>query len=177
MRKEVPKLVREAPIAKGIATLNVNSLNSKCSNLVEFIHVKKIAVIAIQETLIGVNQYPLMVPGYEVFTHPYQDGFRGQALIIDKCYPMFEVGTMDSRNMIHIHVAGLPGKRTWHIIAVYFPLGGWNRSERTNCLKLVLQEYREILKKDPTATVVVMGDFNKKRAELIKGLRTEKTGL
>ena len=147
IRKEVPKPVRKAPIAKGIATLNVNGLNSRRSDLVEFIHVKKITVIAIQETLIGVNQYPPVVPGYEVFTRPYQDGFRGQALIIDKRYPAFEVGTMDSRNMIHVRVAGLPGKRTWHIIAVYFPLGEWNRSERTNCLKLVLQEYREILKK------------------------------
>ena len=172
-----PRPIRESPITRGIATLNVNGLRNKRSDLVEFIHVRKLAIIAIQETLIGANQYPLTVPGYEVFTRPHQDGFRGQALIIDKRYPAFEVGVMDSRNMIHVRVAGLPGKKTWHIISVYFPSGGWNRSERTDCLKLVLQEYWDILKKDPSAAVVILGDFNKKRTELIKGLKTEKSGL
>ena len=155
-------------------TLNVNSLKNKHSDLVEFIHVSKLAIVAIQKTLIGANQYPLTMPGYEAFTHPHQDGFRGQALIINKHYPAFEVGVMDSRNMIHVCMAGLPRKKTWHIILVYFP---WNRSERTDCLKLVLQEYWDILKKDPSTTVVVLGDFNKKKMELVKELKTNKLGL
>ena len=175
--KKKPKPIHESPITRGIMTLNVNGLRNKHSDLVKFIHVSKLAIVAIQETLIGANQYPLTMPGYEVFTCPHQDGFRGQALIIDKCYLAFEVGVMDSRNMIHICVAGLPRKKTWHFILVYFPLGGWNRSKRTDCLKLVLQEYWDILKKDPSTTVVILGDFNKKKMELVKGLKTKKLGL
>lgn len=172
-----PKSVRIKRPKLGLATLNANGLHAKLPEFTNFVHERRIGIMAVQETLMGRNHYRLQVPGYEVFVRPKERGFRGQALLIDKLYPAFEVGTGGENFLIHVKVAGMSGEQPWHVLSIYLPSGGNCRSERTKCLNKMLREYKDIVDAEPFAAVVIMGDFNMQRRELSKRIKTDRTGL
>ncbi|KZP02930.1 hypothetical protein FIBSPDRAFT_1055557 [Athelia psychrophila] len=170
--------VVSAPRLLGLASLNVNGIHGKLALFINFLKMARIGIVAVQETLVSINDYRLHIPGYEVFSRAKRDNFRGQALLISKAYPAYQVGTTTDNSFIHVKVAGLvDGHKPWHIISVYYPSGGNRRSERTGCLNRVLKEYKSIVDKDPKAAVVIMGDHNMLRAEVEKRIKTVKTGL
>ncbi|KAG0692306.1 Endonuclease/exonuclease/phosphatase, partial [Suillus ampliporus] len=177
VEKPPMRLTVRPPPQQGFATLNVNGMGAKQPELENFLRWADIGILAIQETLIGQKKYRFYLPGYETYTRPAGNGFRGQALLVSHAYPSYEVSRCVDQSFIHIRVAKLRGKSPWHVISVYFPSGGNRRSERTQCLIQVLNEYRAIMAKDPQAVVIIMGDFNMPREKLIKGIRTERTGL
>lgn len=177
LRYQPLETVNVSPVNMGVATLNANGLHEKMPDFINFLRTERLGFMAVQETLISRNHYRLRVAGYEVFTRPKEKGFRGQALLIDKRYPAYEVGKSDCNFLIHTKVAGLQGESPWHILAVYFPSGGNCRRERTRCLGKLLKEYKEIVDAEPFSAVVIMGDFNMRRDEVARRIRTEKTGL
>lgn len=175
-RQERPAV--PTPRLLGLASLNVNGIHGKRSLFVNFLKAARIGIVAVQETLVGINDYRLHIPGYEVFSRAKRDSFRGQALLISKAYPAYQVGSDADNSFIHVKVAGLVDDHDpWHIISVYYPSGGSHRSARTGCLNRVLKEYKSIVDKDPKAAVVILGDHNMSRAEVQKRIKTGKTGL
>jgi exonuclease III len=160
-----------------IATFNVNGIWNRKTEVEYFLQTHDIGILAIQETLIDCNQYDLRLPGYEVYERSKTSTFRGQALAIHKAYTSYEVGKVKNDYFIHVKVVGLTTKTPWHIIAVYMPSGGNYRSARTACFAQILAEHRDILKKEPDATIVILGDFNTSKDALRKIMKEEKTGL
>ncbi|KAI5980979.1 Endonuclease/exonuclease/phosphatase, partial [Pisolithus albus] len=159
---EVPqvRLAIEEPPRKGFATLNINGMGAKKPGVESFLRRCKLGVLAIQETLLGKSQYRFYVWDYEVYQRPKETGFRGHALLVSRRFPSYEVSPGKSKCFIHVKITKLSGERPWHVISVYLPSGGNRRSERTDCLRQILAEYREIVSKDGEAKVVIMGDFN-----------------
>lgn len=174
---KAPRCTRLERPRKGIATFNVNGIGQKKLELQNFLKQRNIGVLAIQETLVDKNKYALCLPGYDIYERSKTTTFRGQALAIHSSYTSYEVGKDKENSFIHVKVVGLTEGAPWHIIAVYLPSGGNNRSNTTACLKKVLAEYKSIQQKEPGARVLLLGDFNIKREKLKHSIRPKKSGL
>ena len=98
-------------------------------------------------------------------------------LLVNHAYPSYEVSREKHNCFIHVKVAKFRGTVPWHFISAYLPSGGSRRSERTQCLCLILKEYETILEKEPAAMVAILGDFNLKRELLKAYLQTQETAL
>ncbi|KAI6137751.1 hypothetical protein BKA82DRAFT_4344446 [Pisolithus tinctorius] len=166
---------KETP-RRGIATLNVNGMGAKKPGIINLLRWNRIGVLAIQETLLGKNQYRFHVEGYETYQRPKSTGFRGHALLVSRRFPSYEVSPNKEKCYIHVKITKLSGDRPWHVISVYLPSGGNRRSERTRCLKDIMLEYRDVISKDRDAKVVIMGDFNMRRDELARRIAKENDG-
>jgi exonuclease III len=162
---------------RGIATFNVNGLHNKETEVKNFLKQYDIGIVALQETLINENHYQLVIPGYETFLKRQTKHFRGHALLVCATLKAYTVGNTTENSMIHVRVAGLVEGQPCHVIAVYLPSGGNYRAERTRCMNVVLKEYKDILRKEPQARVLMMGDWNMRRDRLAVKLKSPKTGL
>ncbi|KIN97678.1 hypothetical protein M404DRAFT_159775 [Pisolithus tinctorius Marx 270] len=158
---------------KGIATLNINGMGAKKPGIINLLKWNRIGVLAIQETLLGKNQYRFHIEGYETYQRPKSAGFRGHALLVSRHFPSYEVSLNKEKCYIHVKITKLSGDRPWHIILVYLPLGGNQWSKRTQCLKDIMLEYCDIVSKDHDAKVVIMGDFNMRHDELARRITKE----
>lgn len=175
-----PRFPKSDPLPqtrRAIATFNLNGLKNKKGELVQFLIDKRVGVAALQETLIGDNEYRIQLPDYNVYQRSRTDDFRGQAIAIYKSYTSFEVGNSKEKHYIHVKVIGLIEKTTWHIISVYLPSGGNHRHNRTERLRDVLQLYAKIREKEPKARVVILGDFNMARSDLETKIKSKKSKL
>ena len=175
-KREPVENKRRAPQG-GLATFNINGMGAKKPLLLNFLIEKGVDILAVQETLLGMNSYNFFVEGYEIYTRPKKEGFRGQMLLINREYPSYEVGERKIDCLIHVKVAKFRGMKPWHFLSTYLPSGGNKRTERTECLKEIMTEYDMIMEKDPEAAVVILGDFNIKRRLLQKRLHTKKAIL
>ena len=174
---KTPKPIRMELPRKALATFNVNGIWQKKSELSIFLQRQNIGIAALQETLIDLNNYSLRLPGYDVYERSKTKTFRGQALAVHSSLSSYEVDNNQDESYIYVKVLGLTEGAPWHIISVYLPSGGNNRSAKTSCLNKVLALHKSIVKKNPNERVVIMGDFNIKRDRLRKLIRTEKSGL
>jgi hypothetical protein len=51
-----------------IATLNINGMGAKRPELINFLKWADIGILAMQEMLLGRNEYNFYLPGYEIYT-------------------------------------------------------------------------------------------------------------
>jgi exonuclease III len=152
-----------------LASLNVNGFPSKREQVCEFIDKERITVCALQETLVSARQYPVCVPGFRTYARNWQDGFRGQAVLVHSSLPSYEVPHVKEKlpgydHLLHVKVAHVPGlegpSRSLHFVGVYFPSGGNMRANRSGCFVALRHLYNDILRNENGARIVVMGDFN-----------------
>jgi len=181
-RERVPTQVfrKEGPLPlprKKVLTFNVNGINNKHTEVMALLEESEVGIAALQETLIDRNTARLRMPGYEVYERSKTKIFRGQALLIHKSYTSYEVGKDKHDSYIHVKVVGLTEGQPWHVFAVYLPSGGNYRQDRRLCLKAIMKECKNIRHKEPTARILMMGDFNMTRHRLQKRLTTAETNM
>ena len=157
--------------------MNVNGWLSRQLEVTNMLTWGKLAVMAIQETLVSKHNYAIKIPGYVVYDRPKAKAFRGHALLVDESYPSYEVGNKEESQFIHIKVTKLCGNKPCHIFSLYLPSGGNFRQGRTTALNKVLAEYKKVVDKDPQAIVIILGDWNIDREDLRKRIKTDKSGL
>ena len=163
------KIVKAFPSGIRLATLNVNGFPSKREQVFEFLENERITVCALQETLVSATQYPIRVPGFRTYAKDWQEGFRGQAVLVSSDLPSYEVphakeSLLGYKYLLHVKVASIPGipgpPRSLHFVGVYLPSGGNMRAERTLGFKALAHMYDGIMRNENGALVVTMGDFN-----------------
>jgi len=67
-----------------IATWNINGFWSKNEEVRDLLIEEKVAVLALQETLVGRAHYPIQMSGYRVYQSAAEEDFRGTAVLIDE---------------------------------------------------------------------------------------------
>jgi exonuclease III len=118
-----------------VLTLNVNGFHSKKIQIAELLENERVAVCAIQETLVSATQYPPVLAGYNSYMVPWQEGFRGMAVLVDDRLASYEIPhgkeqLKGYRFLLHVKVSGLSALRPIHFIGCYLPSGGSYRAER-----------------------------------------------
>jgi exonuclease III len=135
-------------------------------------------ILAMQETLVAVRHYPIVMKGYRTFAKPWEKGFRGQAILVDNRLSAYEVQHKDDKHIIHIKVSGLPNHdKPAHVLSIYIPSGGNFRGERTRLIKAMGKMVEKILEGDKDALIIGMGDFNTETEDLDKKLRLMARGI
>lgn len=178
----IAKIGDKEPTRRGIATFNVNGLNNKLLEVEIFAERNGVAILALQETMMNHNKYPICIGNFEVYQHgksssKKEGSFRGQAILVHRSYPSYQSSTTTNKSLIHVQVTKLVKGKIWHFLSVYLPSGGNMRKERRRCLNIVLRETEVILEKDPSALITVLGDFNITREELLKRLLRKRARL
>ncbi|KAL6308741.1 Endonuclease/exonuclease/phosphatase, partial [Sparassis latifolia] len=146
-----------------IMTWNVNGFHSKIIEIEDALRTERVAVCAIQETLVNSGAKPLIIQGYNSYTVPWEEGFRGQAVLIDNRLPSYRV-PHEEPWLLHVkishwrHASG--ANKVLHIMGVYFPSGGNYRGSRRKKVQRLVQITNEIFEEKPTDIVVVLGDYN-----------------
>jgi exonuclease III len=156
-------------------SMNVNGFHSKKLQVEDVLRKEKVAVCALQETLVSDRNYPIRLGDYNTFAIPWQEGFRGQALLVDSALSAYEIPHEEFGNhLLHVKISGLDlVKRPVHVLAVYLPSGGNFRRARTEVMKCIVRLYTSILESDNGAPVVCLGDFNMPPERLEKLLKDE----
>ncbi|KAA1480191.1 hypothetical protein DENSPDRAFT_741686, partial [Dentipellis sp. KUC8613] len=170
--------ISERIVGNTILTLNINGFHSKKLQIVDLLLQMKVAVACFQETRVMDRHYPIRVNGYQTFVSDARAGFRGLAMLVDHRLAAYEVPHTLGIHGLYVKVAGLPGfECPVHIIGLYCPSGGNERSTRTTVLRGVCDLTASILEKDPEAHIVVLGDLNKEAGDLDKFLGKRQCGL
>ncbi|KAH7902912.1 Endonuclease/exonuclease/phosphatase, partial [Hygrophoropsis aurantiaca] len=160
----------------GLLSLNVNGFHSKRVQLEDLLDQERVAVCALQETLVSQNQYPVVLPGYNTFAAPWKEGFRGAAVLVDQRLAAYEIPHGKEKLegykfLIHVKVSGLSGlSKPLHFIAAYLPSGGAYRALRTSGLEAIIDLFKKILDRERGAMIVCMGDLNAEPQRLDKVL-------
>jgi len=144
-----------------IATWNVHGLKPKRTEVEYFMRKEGVAVLALQETLRGVDDWRLRLGAYQCIEAPCKPGVpgkRGVALAVAPNLICHEIGTR-SDNWVWAKVYKPGAKlRPWIIGSVYIPAhAGPNRRE---VIKQLRDSVKEIRRKHPECAVVIMGDWN-----------------
>lgn len=159
---------RSEAMGSRFITVNVNGFWKKVTQVESLLRCEKVMVCAMQETLVSAENPFLRVPGYKTYAVERQEGFRGQAMLVDDRLASFEVTHGDLNLtvaqklcLLHVKVTRIPliGKCV-HCIAVYLPSGGNYRGSRASVLRAFSAICVKILRDDPDALIVAMGDFN-----------------
>lgn len=165
-----------------LATFNVNGFPSKRLQVNKFLEEERITVCVLQETLVSAAQYPVLVPGFNTFAIPWQEGFRGMAILVDDRFAAYEVphgkeSTEGYKYLLHVKVSADRTKRPLHLVGVYLPSGGNMRSERRKGLSALTSLCDSVLRNEPGASFVALGDLNCGNAALDKYLQAHGEGL
>lgn len=160
---------------RGICTVNVNSWPARVDEFALYLARRGIGIAVVQETLVTRWHDSIRVPGYSVFSRPRVAGFPGMALLVSQEFMTYEVVDDGAPNhVIHVSVSKMTEGRPWHIIGVYLPSGSNREGERRKCLSNVLATFRGIIRKEPDAKVVILGDFNYTRECMKKRLSAKR---
>lgn len=159
-----------------VATWNINGFWSKRIEVENFMSEQKIAVLALQETLVKASHYTVQADRYKAYQTNAEEDFRGCAMLIDQTLASYEV-THGLNWLIHVKVFGFAGwSGPTHFINVYLKSGGNFRRSRGECLNTVKRIVHRTLMRTSDARFVVLGDFNKERDKVMKHLNvTEET--
>ncbi|KAF8123801.1 hypothetical protein EV363DRAFT_1300186 [Boletus edulis] len=158
-----------SPPGLNLRQLNVNGFPSKREQVSEFLEKERITVCALQETLVSASQYPVCFPGFRTYARVWQEGFRGQAVLVSSDLPSYEVphakeSMIGCQYLLHVKVATIPGLPappcSLHFVGVYLPSGGNMRAKHTDGFKALAHLYDGIMRNENSALVVAMGDFN-----------------
>ena len=61
-------------------SVNVNGFTKKHLQVEELVEWEGVLILAMQETLVAVRHYLIVIKGYQTFTKPWEKEFRGQAV-------------------------------------------------------------------------------------------------
>jgi exonuclease III len=168
----------DRPWGNSFVSTNVNGFTKKKAQIEELVETEQALVVAMQETLVAVRHYPVMIKGYRTFAKPWEKEFRGQAVLVDSRLSAYEIEHEDDKHIIHVKVSGIPNcEKPIHVMSVYMPSGGNFRRERTRLFKVMGQMVDKILEKDNNATIIVMGDFNTEAEVLDRKLKRTSKGI
>ena len=177
-QKEARAKAITRPWGKSLVSINLNGFAKKYNQVEELVNKEGAMIISMQETLVAIRHYPIMMKGYRTFAKPWEKEFRGQALLIDSWLSAYEVQHEDSKHIMHVKVSGIPGcEKPIHILSVYMPSGGNFRRERTRLFKVIGQMVNKILEGDNNAAILEMGDFNTEAEILDRKLKRASKGI
>lgn len=169
-RKRMSTENSQRPENTCFATWNVNGFHRKRIQICDFLSNNKVAILAMQETLVKEKHYDIVVEGYNSYSVPAEEGFRGQALLIDKKANSYQI-PHECKNILHVKVSGYKRlHKPFHFFAIYLPSGGNYRKERTVIYKKLKAIVKDIYEKDPNTIAIATGDFNEPTARLTKRL-------
>ena len=162
------------PNLTATATWNINGFWGKAGEVLDFVRQEKVAVLALQETLVKANHYTLSLNGYKTYTSAAEKDFRGIAMLVDNSLASFEV-PHGLNWLIHVKVFGYAGySGPTHFINVYLKSGGNHRRDRGKALALVKKIVSKVLKRNHDARIAVLGDFNEEGNKVVKHLAATK---
>ncbi|KAH9850546.1 Endonuclease/exonuclease/phosphatase, partial [Lenzites betulinus] len=163
-----------------IATWNVNGYHNKSEIIEDMLNREKVAICALQETLVGAASRPIRPKGYTSYSSPWEVGFRGHAVIVDNRLSSYRI-PHDEKWLIHVKISNwrLDGVNPVfiHVLAVYFPSGGNFRGARSGKLKALNRIVGEISKKHPTDLILALGDWNMSYSDISNRLFTTRSRL
>lgn len=170
--------ITERPWGNTLISINVNGFAKKRMQVEDLAEKEGALIMAIQETLVAIRHYPVVMEGYKTFAKPWEKDFRGQAVLIDNRLSSYEIQHEDDKHVIHVKVSGIPGSnKPVHVLSVYMPSGGNFRKERTRLFKVMGQMVDKILEGDNNAIIIGMGDFNTEMEVLDRKLRRTLKGI
>lgn len=153
-----------------VATWNINGFWSKSNEVEDLLVTEKVAVLALQETLVGRTHYPIQMGGYRVYQSAAEEEFRGIAMLVDKRLASYEV-PHGLNWMIHVKVFGYAGwSGPTHFFGVYLKSGGNFRRVRGEALERTKKIVNQAQRKDRDGRFVVLGDFNEETLKVMKHL-------
>lgn len=156
-KSAVPKL--EASQCS-IVSWNINGFHSRKHNVVELLESRNVVALALQETLVARWNHPVRIKGYVTYEMPKEEGFRGQAVLIDSRLHSYRI-PHEGLDVLHVKVAGFrENGMAFHLLGCYFPSGAQRRAERSAAWTHLQSIVASILEKDDNANVVCCGDFN-----------------
>jgi exonuclease III len=177
-RKQKKSKAVQRPWGNTLVSVNVNGFTKKRLQVEDLAREEGALILAMQETLVAVRHYPVVLDGYRTFAKPWEKEFRGQAVLVDSRLSAYEVPHEDNKHILHLKVSGIPGcNNPMHVLSVYMPSGGNFRGERTRLYKVMAQRVNNILKDDSNAAIVGMGDFNTEAKDLDKKLNRLSKGI
>ena len=176
--KQKENLRENKPWGNALISVNANGFTKKRLQIEQLARKEGALVMAIQETLVAVRHYPVVMEGYRTFAKPWEKEFRGQALLVDNRLPAYEVEHEDSKHILYVKVSGLPGcEKPAHLMSVYMPSGGNFRKDRTRLFKAMGQLVDKIQRDDNNAVIIGMGDFNTELEVLDRKLKRSSKGI
>jgi exonuclease III len=154
------------PNLTSIATWNINGFWRKVKDIEGFVEAEKVAVLALQETLVKASHYKIRLRGYRAFTSNAKEDFRGMVTLVDEKLSAYEVPHGLSW-LVHVKVFGYAGwSGPTHVINVYLKSGGNFRAERARSFTTLKRIINNALKNNPESRFVVLGDFNEENKKV-----------
>ena len=175
MRIQVMNTVQKRPIRPGkrihhsswnIATLNINSLNSKIIMLLSFIQQNDLDFIALQETQRTTKSKMLTIPRYSVIESTpdkLEKGVRGMALLVKTILKPTLLENPTS-NFIWVQFKYINNRIV--VCNVYVP--AHNAPGRKPVLEKLAKKILYRIKHHPQDSLIILGDFNMKPDQLKK---------
>lgn len=147
-----------------VGTLNVNGIKDKKLEVQHLLESENLGCLALQETRVMATDWELTMPGYNVFSMCGNKGAstRGVALLLKKTLSGYVVGKSSSWH-VAVRCFGGPLALPWLLVSVYLPSKNEPAKEP---LAVVLRELEKIRTAFPDDSIMIMGDFNRKRDEV-----------
>lgn len=165
---------RLRPNLTHLATWNINGFWTKVRDVERFLDTEKVAVLALQETLVKATHYEPRVKGYRSFVSSAKEDFRGMLTLVDNKLSSYEV-PHGLNWLIHVKVFGYAGwSGPTHILNVYLKSGGNFRRKRGDCLNTVKKIINDAKKHNPEHRFIVMGDLNEDGPQVFNHLGSRK---
>lgn len=161
--------------ANRLVTWNINGFSSKRLLVQDLLYRRNVGVACLQETLHSTAFYPLRIEGFTTFGLNREEGFRGQAILVRKAFAAYQIPHEDHR-ILHVKISQWKTKEggfPLHVFSVYSPSGGNRRRERTELLQKLFKITDEIIKADANQRLIIAGDFNESREELLRKLDSD----
>jgi exonuclease III len=161
---------RLRPNLTSVATWNINGFWRKLKEIENFVDSEKVAVLALQETLVSACHYSIRMKGYRCFWSNAEEDFRGIATLVDETLAVYQV-PHDENWLVHVKVFGYAGwSGPTHFINVYLKSGGNHRRERGKALAHVVGIIDNALRRDSEARFMILGDFNESGDQIFRHL-------
>jgi len=153
-----------------IVTWNINGFSSKVEIVAGMLFKYKVGIACLQETLHYSARRPLKIKGYETFGIDREEGFRGQAILVDSLLAAYRI-PHEENHLLHVRISHWKtdkGAIKLHIFSIYLPSGGNRRRERKTLLARLCTIKDEILKNEPDSNFLTLGDFNDSSEDIDK---------
>ena len=161
-----------------LISVNVNGFTKKHLQVEDLARKEKVLIMVMQETLVMMRHYLVVLKGYRTFAKPWEKKFRGQAVLVDDRLSVYKVQHDNHNHILYLKVSGMLGcEKPVHVLSVYLPSGGTFRGERTQMIAAMGQLTEMILRDDSGMVIVGMGDFNTETGSLDKKLRMSCDGI
>lgn len=174
-RREVERVANEQsnqvrPLR--MMTLNVNGLGSaeKRTGLQEVLYTKRVDVACVQETRRDASATTLYTPGFATFEIPADGATKcGLAILTRRDRVRADRIGRDLPGMLFVKLTNLKTSST--LGANGLIVGCFYRANNVGRIKDLVTEVQRLAGKFPLTNVVVMGDFNRPKPQLVRKLR------